>query len=95
MFLVVLAVVASNKLLPPNNARHKFTPNPTGACVVVFGLAVVLDLAVMTTGGLVVVIGVVDRVDAIVLASMYFFVFDVRSLVLEYGNKSIIIGSED
>lgn len=94
VFLVTLAaVVVSNNLPPPNNARHKLTPNPAGACVVVFGLVVVLGLAVMTTG-LVVVTGVVGRVDAVVLTSTYFFVVDPMLLTLGYGNRSIIIGSE-
>lgn len=74
--------------------------------VIVLGFAVVLGLAVITTGALVEEIGTISNcVDAIVLASVYLFVVDVLLLLLlnckfrgdveEYGNKSIIIGSED
>jgi hypothetical protein len=89
LVFLVDAVVASNKLPPPNKALHKLTPSP-GACVVmVFGLTVVvLGLAVMTTGGLVVAIDL----GAVVLASVFLFVVDA---VLEYGSRSIIIGCKD
>lgn len=67
--------------------------------MVVLGFTVVLGLAVITTGALVVLIGMVlDRVDAAVFVSIYLFVVDALRLgggEEEYGNKSIIIGSED
>lgn len=102
-FFLTLAFVDASKRLLPNNARHKLTPNPTGASVVVvLDRIVVLDLAVITIGILVVVIGIaLDCINAGVLASMYFFVVDTVLLTLgdwtvdENGNKSIIIGSED
>jgi len=84
LFIALAAVVASKKLLP-NKARHKPEPNPTDARgVVALGLAVVLGLAVITTGALVAIV------------SVYFFVGDVLLDILGVsGNKSIIIGSED
>lgn len=97
-FAALAAVVASKKLLP-NNARHKPEPNPTGARgVVALGLAVVLGLAVITTGALVVIVGAV-LAFVVVIVSVYFFVGDMLLDMLGIGdvsgNKSIIIGSED
>lgn len=101
--LALAAVDVSNKL-PPNNIRHKFAPNPTGARAVVVVVGLVLGLAVMTTGFLVVIVGtVLDCIDAVVLASVDFFVLDVLPAlncqfgddVDECGDKSITIGLED
>lgn len=91
-FAALAAVVASKTLL--NNARHKPAPNPTGARgVVPLGFAVVLGLAVITTGAL-----VVDAVVAcVVTVSVYLCVGDVLLGTVDgdvSGNKSIIIGSE-
>lgn len=100
-FFLALAIVDASERLLPNNARHKLTPNPVGARVVVLGRIVVLDLAVITTGALVVVIGaLLDDANVVVLASVYFFAVEALLLTLddgvdEYGNKSIVIGSED
>lgn len=61
------------------------------------GLAVVLGLAVITTGALVVIVDVV-LAFVVVIVSVYLFVGDVLLIRLggdEAGNKSIIIGSED
>lgn len=93
-------MVASKGLLLPNNARHKLTPNPVGARVVL-DRVVVLGLAVITTGALVVILGaLLGCVDVFVLvSSMYFFVVDVLLMlggdVDGYANKSIVIGLED
>jgi len=95
-FFFMLATVVVSKILLPNNARHKFIPNPMGACVVVLtlGFAVVLGLAVITTGALVVII--LDRVDVAILVSNGFFVVSVFKPDIDgCGNRSIIIGSED
>jgi len=92
----MFATVVVSKILVPNNARHKLIPNPMGACVVVltFGFAVVLGLAVITTGALVVII--LDCVNVAVFVCKGFFVAGVfKSDIDGYGNKSIIIGSED
>lgn len=63
------------------------------------GCIVVLDLAVITTGALVVVSGtMLGCTNAGVSASVYFFVVDALMLgdgVDKDGNKSIIIGLED